>query len=305
MKVWGQLTVGILTALGSSLMVVAAILLSLAEGSTLVSPPTTTPAARTAGVPVLPNPQASSTPTRPSVMMVITPTEVPQVQCPIPPGWSAYTLSAGDTLEALAARSAVTVEQIQQANCLISSSLLPGTILYLPPTTPSPTLAFQPSSTPRPTATPCLPPPGWIRYQIQPNETLTRISLAFGVRVDQLMAANCLNSAFIVAGAYLYVPNVPTRTPELPATLTPTHTQVVEPTATFTQVPPTPEPATPTPSEETPTDTPTATSTEPPTATSTDTLTPAPTETFTPTASSPAPAEDLLTPTPTASVTSS
>lgn len=278
MRAFGQFIVGIGTAFGSSMLVLAAIMLSLAEGSTMTVPPTASPAADvTPAALVTPDRQASPTPTR-LVVMVITPTES-TMKCTIPAGWTAYTLVAGDTLEDLAARFAVTVEQIRTANCLISSGLLPGTILYLPPAAPTASSTPQPSETPAPTPTMCSIQFGWVRYQIQPNETLSSISRAFGISVNQLMAGNCLTTTNILAGSYLFVPNIPTRTPQVTATQSPTDTPVVEqPTPTFTETP-SPEPATATPSE-----TPTETITSTPTQTPTETLIPSETPELTDTA---------------------
>ena len=287
MKSFSQLALGVITAAGSSLMVLAAILLSLAEGSTVTTPTPSQVANVVTPLTILsPNQTIFPTVTVNGVI-VVTATDMPPMQCPTPPGWSAYTLVSGDTLEALAARSAITIEQIREANCLLSSTLLPGTILYLPPSVPSPTDQAQPSSTPWPTPTPCIPPPGWIRYQIHPNETLTRISLAFGVSVDQLMVANCMTSSLIMSGSYIHVPNVPTRTPVQAATPTPTDTPSIEPT--FTLQPITQEP-------------PTATLTETLTVTPTETLTETPTETLAPTSTEtlvPTETPTVVTPSPT------
>lgn len=283
MKLLGQISVGIFSALGSSLLVLAAILLSLTEGGAIAAPVIPTEMINPTTI-LQPTSDLVITPTI-TRLLVITATPVPIVICPIPAGWLPYTLESGDTLAALAARHTTSIEQIQKGNCLIGSTLLPGTILYLPPPEPSPTItetatqtatitaSFSPAPTDtmQPTSTPCLPPAGWIRYQIQPNDTLLRISRAYGISVNQLMAANCLYSSYIQAGSTLYVPNVPTRTPQPSTTDTPS-----VPTDTATPELPTPSPTeTPTetlpvPPSETPTETPQVAPSEPATETPTD-----------------------------------
>jgi LysM repeat protein len=59
--------------------------------------------------------------------------------CSKPEGWITYTIQSGDTLYALAARFGVSVQEIQQVNCMGSSTLLEvGKTIYLPqqPVTP-------------------------------------------------------------------------------------------------------------------------------------------------------------------------
>lgn len=295
MKVLGQVFAGIFLALGSSLLVLAAILLSLTEGGAIAAPAIPTEALNPTTV-LQPTSGMVLTPTV-TRLLVITATPVPIVVCPVPAGWLPYTLESGDTLETLAARYFTSVDQIQKGNCLIGSTLLPGTILYLPQSEPSPTATETitetatitassspaPTETIRPTSTPCLPPAGWIRYQIQPNDTLLRISRAYGISLNQLMAANCLYSSYIQAGSTLYVPNVPTRTPEPTITNTPgapTETPTPElptpiPTETPTETLPVPPSETPT---ETPPIVPSETATESPTQTSLPSETPAATD---------------------------
>ena len=142
-----------------------------------------------------------------------------------------------------------------EANCLVSASLIPGTTLYLPPL---PTI--QASFTPTITSIPCGPPLGWVPYTIKANDSLSLLSVLFGVRIYELQNANCMgNSTLIHTGDTLYVPRYPvilyttTLTPTPTWTLSPTGTSI--PSSTFTQ--PVPDTATNTqlPSE-TPSETP-------------------------------------------------
>ncbi|HVO70316.1 MAG TPA: endolytic transglycosylase MltG [Aggregatilineaceae bacterium] len=67
----------------------------------------------------------------------------------------------------------------------------------------------------------CAPPESWERYVVQPDDTLFAFSLGAGgtVSVDDLIAANCLTSRYLLIGQVIYLPpgaaeNAP---PSLPA----------------------------------------------------------------------------------------
>ena len=103
------------------------------------------------------------TPTLPPVVVV---TPVPfrtAVPCGRPYGWVAYTVQPGDSLYRLSLLYGVTIADLQQANCLGSSTVLhTGQILYVPPggqLFPSPTfpLFLTPSDTPVVSPTSSLP----------------------------------------------------------------------------------------------------------------------------------------------------
>ncbi len=198
----------------------------------------------------------------------ITATPHTEQTCPIPSSWVPHVVQPGETLEHLALQAGLSIEQLMAANCLISPNLMPDTILYLPASTVTPLTDNLAS----PTATECVVPPGWIFYQVQRGDTLTRISGLYGISVWQLKQANCLETNTIITGQYLRVPNVATRTftptaspqPEIqlpsdtPAPPTVTHTMVIP---TVTPIPSETPTASSTPSS-TPTETPTSTSTE-------------------------------------------
>ncbi|MFP4321562.1 MAG: endolytic transglycosylase MltG [Anaerolineales bacterium] len=77
---------------------------------------------------------------------------------------------------------------------------------------PSATLALThtPSPVPSlsPTPHPCPPPPDWSAHTVQDGETLFAYQLGVdsAVTVDEIMAANCLNSRYILTGQVLYLP---------------------------------------------------------------------------------------------------
>lgn len=279
MKSLGQLLSGILAALGSALFVLAALALSVTEGlSVAVVNPAISPSP-TVTQPTLPAGVTPTITTQAPATITLTAT----VTCRPPAGWDAYTVQQGDLAAALAEEAGISLDQLLAANCLISPSLLPGTILYLPlpaSTQPTPTVTF--TIPPLPTTIPCGAPPGWVQYTVQRNDNLFRLSQAFGVSVSQLRTANCLTGNLIQAGMRLYVPNVPTRTPIATNTVEPSPTDTA--TATNTSVPPTP---TNTSEPEIPTETPTPTlapTTEVPTPTASPTLETTATSTVTATA---------------------
>lgn len=84
----------------------------------------------------------------------------PENECrPLQPeGWIAYIVKPDDALSALAVRSNITVEQVQQVNCLDGILLSIGQTLWLPPVSVRSTTAFTPTPIP-PTAGPPTEPP--------------------------------------------------------------------------------------------------------------------------------------------------
>ncbi|MBI4730934.1 MAG: LysM peptidoglycan-binding domain-containing protein [Chloroflexi bacterium] len=241
MRIVRQVLPGILVALVSVVLILGGFTLSLAEGNvtaptrtlTQTQSPTVTPTWQ----PFTPPPPSPTVPS-PTTTLTLPP---PPTTCPPPAGWVAYGVQFGDTLEVLATRYHTSAEMLLQANCLVSDSLLPDSVLYVPPVSTR-------------TLAPCGPPPGWVLYPVQPGDTLYRLSLAYGITVRQLQNANCMgNSTIIIVGKWIYVP------PWAPHTPSPTSTQVFTPTSTWTVI----TPYTPT-STGTPTDTPTATTVTPP-----------------------------------------
>ncbi len=297
-----QLFLGLLIALGSVLLIFGAASLAVVEGTSVAFVPSASPGLP--GItpsPILENqPEPLQTPI-PTLTRTYTATAPQPTSCPVPDGWVAYTVQPGDSLSALAERMNLSPDQILKANCMSSSSLMPDTILYLPYTAPTNTVppalpTLQPTLSPTRTKVSCSPPSGWILYTIQPGEYLYRLAQAFGVTVDQIVAANCLHSTAVFAGQRIFLPNVPTRVPlyTRTPTTTPTRTTAapteVSPTAAQTPTSGTPTPATATATLTTAPNTPTATLSStststniPNTPTATNTLRPTATDIPTPT----------------------
>ncbi|MDX1614979.1 MAG: LysM peptidoglycan-binding domain-containing protein [Candidatus Promineifilaceae bacterium] len=181
-----------------------------------------------------------------------------RAQCGPPRWWQPYQVQPGDTLFSLARSRNTTVYAVMQANCLLSTRIFYGRLLYLPagqpPISASATPAPQPTdSAPAPTSTP--------RPSATPRPT------------EEIVPTASMTAT-------------PTNTPVPSATATPpppspsaTPTETLTPTATPTD---TPVPSNTPTSTSTPTDTPEPT----PTNTPLPSDTPAPTSTVTPTPTS-------------------
>jgi LysM repeat protein len=178
-------------------------------------------------------------------------------------GWLPYVVQSGDTLEKIAALNHVSPSELQQANCLqMTTGLLPGAVIYVPPVPTQTTLSI-----PSRTTVACGRPRNWIVYIVQPGDTLYRLSLTYGVSVGELQRANCMgNSLLLQVGKPLYVPPrvVYTPYPTIPViipTALPTNTPTSLPSDTpvgLTDTPSLPTETTVPPTETTvpPTDTP-------------------------------------------------
>ncbi len=100
-------------------------------------------------------------------------------------------------------------------------------LLPTQPPTPTPFVASEttPSQAVTQASKGCIPPPGWERYVVQPDDTLFAFVLGAGgtVTVDDLMAANCLDSRYLRVDQVIYLPpgaaeNAPPSVPSGPAT---------------------------------------------------------------------------------------
>ena len=253
-----QLSIGIIIALASVVLVVGGIFLSLAETFSPLATPTIIPPTLQLTFPTITPSLAIAQSETPTVTASLTQVEsqtasvtlAPLATCaPAPANWIRISLTIGDTIYSIAQRYRTTTEDLSAANCLTTLDLPVGYVLLVPPVQATVT------------AVPCGPFAGWVRaYVVQPGDNLFRIGLSYGVTVTQLQRANCMGSSTtIFVGQRLWVPNVPTRTPgitvipnfptatntsqPIPTTEVPT---LEPPTATSTQIPTTEVPPTPT-----------------------------------------------------------
>jgi LysM repeat protein len=186
-------------------------------------------------------------PTATQVVKLASATATPTAQrpsaCPAPAGWTLYVIQPGDTIDSLAAQAEIPVEEFRKANCLSIITLIPNSVLFMPPAGATQTAA-APLPTPLPTLpstltpVPCGPPYGWVLYIVRPGDTIFRLSVALGISQDTLLRSNCMTGTRLIAGQSLFVPFIPARPPSATNTpIPPTDTATVEPTAIDTAVP--------------------------------------------------------------------
>jgi len=176
----------------------------------------------------------------------------------VPEGWLLYTVQPGETLASLAAATAATTAELAAANCLDGGELTAGMQVLVPR---------------QPAAALCGPPQWWVRYQVQPGDTLGGLASNRGTTIDEILRANCRDSLDLLAGQLIFLPpgfqggpSVPLPQPSLTPLPTATPVPTVPPLPTV--APPTdepPPPDTPVPPTDTPVP-PTATPPTPPTA---------------------------------------
>ena len=127
-----------------------------------------------------------------------------------------HVIQPGDSLFRIALQYGVTIDAIVEANNIVNPNLIvAGQTLIIPgvdgpaagQTAPAPV-----ATTPPVTAPPALPAggsvvEGGVIHVIQPGESLFRISLAYGVPIADIVAANELaNASLIIAGQELFIP---------------------------------------------------------------------------------------------------
>ena len=224
---------GALAAGLSIVIVLGSILLAFTEGGqttsfasfpTLESVDSSTPSTQAAAPPAntatinpTPTPTDPPTLTPTGTQTALTETDL----CDPPPGWEAYTVQRSDTLNNLSASRGLTPQQLADENCLTESRLIPGAILYLPPTSP----IITPIK--------CGAPSNWVIYIVRTGDTLFNIAQRVNSTVSQLKYANCLTSDKIRTGQKILVPYQPAPIP-IPTNISPT---IQPPSPTSTLVP--------------------------------------------------------------------
>ncbi|MBN1146086.1 MAG: LysM peptidoglycan-binding domain-containing protein [Anaerolineales bacterium] len=165
--------------------------------------------------PVLP-PTSTRPPSRPPTRI---PAPIPTI-CTLPPGWMLYTIRPGDTLLQIGRNYGASVQQLMAANCLSSTVIRAGDILYVPyrPPTLLPSLTPVPTRTPSATAT---RRPTTVAPSATPTPTPTPTSVQPGTGTPTSTPTP----------TFTLLP--PSPTPTCTPTWVPTHT------ATWTLLPPT------------------------------------------------------------------
>lgn len=102
---------------------------------------------------------------------------------------SSYVVKPGDTLFLIAKAYGITVDSLIKYNNLKTTTIYPGQVLQLPPCTSSDRIQN----------------PSYIKYIVQPGDTLYLIAKAYGTTADRIMADNNLTTTWIYPGQVLYI----------------------------------------------------------------------------------------------------
>jgi hypothetical protein len=163
--------------------------------------------------------------------------------------------------------------------------MAPPTPTPRPTQTPAATPTQMPSATPTqpPTPTPCVVNPAWVRYVVQPGDTLVSLRQLYNLKKIELLDGGCLSRDLeeLRVGQVIYVPFLPLTATPLPPTLPPP-----------TPLPPTPRPTLPPTQAPLPTNPVVRPTLAPPTAPPSPTEPPPPTQ-------APTPTEPVMRPSPT------
>ena len=103
-------------------------------------------------------------------------------QCTPPAGWLPHEVKADETLLTLAWFSHTSVYELMEANCLDTTEIRPGTILYLPPATQATPTPYHCEG----------PPPSWRVIYVQAGDTLYSLAVRYGTTIEAIRRANCL-----------------------------------------------------------------------------------------------------------------
>ena len=139
----------------------------------------------------------------------------PASASPAPSGGGTYTVHAGDTLSAIAARFGTTATALAKLNGITNPSYIRvGQVLKLSPggapapspaPAPTPTPSVRPSPTPRASAAPA--PSGGSTYTVKAGDTLGAIAARFGTTSTVLAKLNGIaDPSFIRVGQVLRLP---------------------------------------------------------------------------------------------------
>lgn len=206
MRDFGNALVVALVAIG---LMLGALSISLVEFVPEATPTTTniifaSPAPLTATSTLIPTvtPILGLESPTPSATVTSINTVPPPASCLPPLGWNQIVIHAGETLDILAVRYNISKDLLIRANCLLSSSLVAGTILYVPPVAANTVAICNRGAV------------GWVNsYVVKPGDTMYGIASNHYTNVNLLKSVNCRTSDLIHVGETIWVPNVSTRTP--------------------------------------------------------------------------------------------
>lgn len=118
-------------------------------------------------------------------------------------GYTTYTVQKGDTYWIVSQKFKVNIHELLKLNGTDEKTYLyPGQVIKIPrsTTSPAPAALSQPATGAKPYVT-------YTNYTVQKNDTLWSIAEKFGIPVEELMAANNLNSSSVLyIGKQLKIP---------------------------------------------------------------------------------------------------
>ncbi|MBM3124069.1 MAG: LysM peptidoglycan-binding domain-containing protein [Chloroflexi bacterium] len=218
----------VVIALISIGLIVGALSISLVEFSpevipspTFFLPPSPVPLTATQGLTKTPTPSSTPGESLPS----FTPSPSSTSRCPVLPGWGSISVQATDTLDSIAARYRITPDELRRANCLFSTSLIPGSTIFVPPiVTTTSSVCIQGNT-------------GWVKnYTVKPGDNLFRIAINHYTTLEMMRKVNCRTSDTIYSGDVLWVPNVSATRTTAPIS-SPGNTTTPYPTDPLTETP--------------------------------------------------------------------
>ena len=117
-----------------------------------------------------------------------------------------YTVERGDSLWSIARRFGVTVQEIRDANDLVSDTLSVGQSLIIPGLSADEDLENDNNNETMPST-----------YTVQSGDSLWSIANKFGITVNDLKNANGLTSNLLSIGQVLIIPSSSTNNPTNPS----------------------------------------------------------------------------------------
>lgn len=149
----------------------------------------------------------------------------PTAACQRPAGWIGYIVKRGDTLTRISIAYRVSIGYLKQVNCLLSDTILPGWIVWVPNVATS-TFTASPTFTEKP---PEISTPTWT---LTHTPTITLTSTTTPTPTSTSTATQTLTPSVTPT-----VTDTPTPTTILSETPTPTSTSTSTPTQTSTDSP--------------------------------------------------------------------
>ncbi|MCB8924972.1 MAG: protein kinase [Ardenticatenaceae bacterium] len=152
-----------------------------------------------------PTPDATALPQESAPEEAISPSETPQITI------EEDAEAENDPVLIVEETETPTARPSSTATAVPPTATATSTATSLPTLEPSPTATQTETPTLEPTTEACFisPPFGWVRYAIQPNDSLSSLGETTNTTVEQIMQVNCLDSILLSIGQEIWLPPVP------------------------------------------------------------------------------------------------